>query len=88
VWDRQTYLEHGIDEGLGVVPRKVSNHLNLVTVGEIFHDQRDALIRTGVVDQLLPDWAFATHEEAAGLAIVRLPERVGNQHSEKDLQDF
>jgi len=49
------YVYH-IDEGLGVIPRKVSGCLNPITVREDCSNQRDALARgEGISDQSFPD---------------------------------
>ena len=60
-----THPSYPIDEGLGIIPGKLHNHLNLIAVREYFRDQRGALIRgKSMADQLFPGGVFATCEKA------------------------
>ena len=61
-----TCLVYNIDEGLGVIPREICNHLGLIMVCENCRDQRNALVRCeGTVDQLFPGRTFAAYEKVA-----------------------
>jgi len=52
VW---TYLVYDVDEGLGVIPREASDHLDLIVVREDGCYQRDALVgMEAIVDQPFP----------------------------------
>ena len=77
-WKRksaETYLIYNVDESLGIIPREVSDHLNLITIREDCRDQRDALVcGEGVTDQLFPSWDFTVHEVAVELINVESPE--------------
>ena len=59
-----TYLVYHVDKGLAVIPREVSNHLNLNVVREDRCDQRDALIcGESTAGQPFPGWKFTACEE-------------------------
>ena len=59
-----TYHVYCVDEGLRIVPRELSGHLNLIVVREDHRDQRDALVRgEGMTDQLFPGRDFTAYEE-------------------------
>ena len=63
-----THLVCDIDKGLGIVPREVFDHLNLIVVQENRCDKGDTPIRgKGRTDQLFPGQVFAVHEEVVEL---------------------
>ena len=60
---RGYYLIYHIDEGLGIVSRKVPNRFNFVAVGKNVRDQRDPIFQSGrMVNQALPCRRAAVHE--------------------------
>ena len=80
------HLVHRINESLGIISREMSNHLNLITVGEDGRQQRGALVRgKGVADQLFPGWRVTTTDDTVKLTIVGVD---GNSRSEEHSQDF
>jgi hypothetical protein len=70
-----TYLVDRIDKGLGVIPREVSDQLDLIMVRENGRYQRYAFIYgKGVVDQSFPGWRITVHKYAAKLTKGLSPE--------------
>jgi len=70
-----SYLVYYINKFLGIIPRELSDHFNLVVVREDLRDQRLALVRgEGIVDQLFPDRVFAMHGEVATSTDCHSPE--------------
>jgi len=66
MWDR--HLVYHIDKCLGIIPREISGHFDLVVVREDCCDQKGALVcGKGVVDEPFPDWRFAARERAVRL---------------------
>jgi hypothetical protein len=48
---KSTYLIYCIDNILGIVPREIFSHLDVIVVRENCRDQRDALVRgEGIAD--------------------------------------
>ena len=67
----ETCLVQHINEGLGVISRKIFDHLNLTMIQEDHRDQGDALIHSeGITDQPFPGWGLTAHEEAVELMNV------------------
>ena len=67
----EAYLVCHIDEGLGIIPGEVSDHLNLITVRENHRDQKDTFARgESITDQPFPGWDFTAHEEPVELTNV------------------
>lgn len=59
------YLVYEIDEGLGIVPEKTPNHLDLITVGEDGVDQEDTLVDgKGAIDQPFPGRRVTTEAQS------------------------
>jgi len=80
------HLVHRINESLGIVSREISDHLNLITIGEDGCQQRDALVcGKGVADQLFPGWRVTTVEDTVKLTIVGI---IGNSRGEEYSQGF
>ena len=69
MWNRVgSYLVYHINKVLGIITRKLFNHLDLIVILKHFHDQRD-LIMCGksMISQLFPDWMFTTRKKAVKL---------------------
>ena len=83
----KAYFIYRIDKGLGIVPRELFDHPNLVIVHKDCCDQRYALVRgEGMIDQLFPGWVFTTNEKVIKLINVWSSERMRNQQSEKSFR--
>ena len=71
------YLIYHINEGLGIIPSEVSDHLDLIRVREDRCYQRSALVHgKGIADQLFPGGKVATQKDTVKLTDVRSPEWV------------
>ena len=66
-----THLVDHIDKRLGIVPRQVFDHLDLIMIRKYCRDQTCALVRDeGMADQPLPGCVFTVHEEAVKLTNI------------------
>ena len=63
-----SYLVYHINKVLGIVTRKLFNHLDLIVILEHFRDQRDLIVcGKSMISQLFPDSTFTMREKAVKL---------------------
>lgn len=51
----ETYLVYNVDERLGIVPREIFDHLDLIIIRENFRNQSDTFVHgKSIADQFFP----------------------------------